>query len=317
MSVRSFRLISHIFCMILFMSLWTVTKAQDTTPTSEPATEATAIPTMDMSAHEAAPMVMLDDGETTIRFAARVGEKDFACGITYDGLGSDSSSVQFSDFRLYVSNVRLIDASGSEVPLTLDQDGLWQSENVALIDFEDGTGACGEGGNDVLRTTVVGTAPEGDYTGIAFELGVPFELNHLDISTAASPLNLDAMWWGWQVGFKFLRVDMTANGEPYFIHLGSTGCASANETTAPDAPCSKSNRLEVSMDNFDTSKNFVIADLASLVNGVGLSKSEPRPPGCMSGPDDPDCTALFPNLGLSLETGAQTEENIQKLFRMG
>jgi len=110
---------------------------------------------------------------------------------------------------------------------------------------------------------------------------------------------------------------MMANGNPYFIHLGSTGCASANETTAPEQPCTHSNRLTVRMDGFDPTKNFVVADLASLVNGIKLSDSEPRPPGCMSGPDDSDCKALFPNLGLELESGNSLSNMPQSFFRIG
>ena len=310
MSVETFRFINRLICLIILVSMFTIAKAQDS-QTPSPA------PTMDMSSMNATAMPMADNGDRTIRFAARVGDKDFACGITYDGLGSDKSSIQVSDFRLYVSNVRFIDAQKNEVPLQLDQDGLWQYQNVALLDFEDGTGPCGDGGNEQLRTTVVGTVPPGEYSGIVFDLGVPADLDHLDISTANSPLNLDAMWWGWQAGFKFLRVDLMANGNPYFIHLGSTGCVSANETTAPEKPCSHSNHVEIRMDGFDPSKNFVVADLASLVNNITLSTSDPRPPGCMSGTDDPDCKSLFPNLGLSLDTGGQLEGNVQQFFRMG
>ena len=302
------RSIMFVICLMICVSVFTVA-AQDS-PTPAPTMDMSG---MDMSA-EATPMA--DNGETTIRFAARVGDKDFACGMIYDGLGGDKSSVSVSDFRLYVSNVRLISSDNQEVPLELEQDGLWQYKSVALIDFEDGTSACGEGGNDQLRTSVIGTAPMGEYTGIVFDLSVPFELNHLDVATAASPLNLDAMWWAWQVGYKFLRVDMTANGNPYFIHLGSTGCTSANDTTPSEKPCSHSNRITVRMDGFDPKKNFVVADLASLINGIELSKSEPRPPGCMSGPDDPDCKSLFPNFGLSLDTGSALDGAAQQLFRI-
>lgn len=314
MKKHFFRCFVLVVCCLVLMQLSTLVSAQDAA-TPSPA------PTMDMSSKdnaEATPMVdmsMMDTGDKVIRFAARVGDKDFACGMTYDGLGADKSSVQVSDFRFYVSNIRLIDANKKEVSLELEQDSLWQYKNIALLDFEDGLAGCGEGGNDLLHTKVMGTVPPGTYTGLVFDVGVPFDLNHLDISTAPSPLNLDAMFWAWSVGYKFIRVDMLANGNPYFVHLGSTGCNAASDTEAPTAPCSNPNRMTVRFDTFDSQKNFVVADLAELVKGVTLSTSEPRPPGCMSGPDDSDCKTLFPNLGLGLDTG-KLLETPQQFFRM-
>ena len=76
-------------------------------------------------------------------------------------------------------------------PSCTEQDGLWQYENVALLDFEDKTGGCRDVGTVETNAQVVGTVPEGDYTGLTFDLGVPFELNHIDASTAPSPLNVD------------------------------------------------------------------------------------------------------------------------------
>ncbi|MBN8620544.1 MAG: metallo-mystery pair system four-Cys motif protein [Anaerolineae bacterium] len=256
------------------------------------------------------------DSSTIIRFGARVGEKDFACGITYEGLGAESSAVNVTDFRLYVSNIRLINAAGEEVPLMLKQDGLWQHEGTALLDFEDGAAGCADTGNDALNTKVVGDVPEGEYTGLVFELGVPFELNHLDASVAPSPLNVAAMWWVWQVGYKFVRIDLMADGQPWFIHLGSTDCESADFNTPPESPCGAPNRVEVRFESFNPAHDIVTVDLASVVEGIDLSTSQPEPPGCMSGKDDADCTILFPNLGLSLETGLPDAAVVQKLFRV-
>lgn len=269
-----------------------------------------------ISAHDHDHPVFTPSGETSIRFAARVGDLDVACGFMYDGLGSQESSVELTDFRLYVSNVRLINHDGEDVPVELVQDGLWQHENVALLDFEDGSYGCADSGNDLVHTKIVANVPEGEYTGLVFELGVPVELNHLDTTVAPSPLNIAAMWWGWQFGYKFLKIDMMADGKPWFVHLGSTGCESANETTPPEQPCSTPNRIEVRMEGFNPAHNFVVADLSTLVQDIDLSTSVPEPPGCMSFPGDPDCTTLFGNLGLSLETGLQLADVTQKMFRM-
>jgi len=73
---------------------------------------------------------------------------------------------------MYVSEVHLIEASGRVVPVTLAQDGIWQFENIALIDFENGSGAC-RNGTAPTNTTVRGSVPPGNYTGVRLTLGVP------------------------------------------------------------------------------------------------------------------------------------------------
>jgi uncharacterized repeat protein (TIGR04052 family) len=287
------------------------------TSAGEHSGEATVEPTAEATLGAAS-----DSGTlTTIRFAATVGGDVVACGTTYTDLGSSNSEVTITDFRFYVSEVHLIAADGTAVPFELEQDGLWQYANVALLDFEDGTAGCSEAGTKELRDVVTGSAPARDYTGIQFTLGLPFELNHIDPTAAPSPLNLTAMAWGWQYGYKFIRIDMLTQGEStdsYLLHLGSTGCVSDAFTSPPQTECTNPNRVSIRLDNFDPNANVIVADLATLLDGVNLGESVPEPPGCMSGTDDPDCVPLFPNLGLSLESGlcADGTCSAQKFFRV-
>lgn len=257
--------------------------------------------------------------EVTIRFTAMVGSRPAACGIVYEGLGTEGSPMSLNDYRFFVSNVRLITADGEEVPVELEQDGIWQYADVALLDFEDGTSLCSQTGTAEMNDKVIGIVPEGDYTGIVFDLGVPFELNHLDTATAPAPLNIPAMWWNWRTGYKFVRIDMqTPQSETpqWFIHLGSTGCDSPDNTTPPEEPCTNTNLPTVRLDNFNPVRNFIVSDLAGLLSGVNLDESTPMPPGCMSGVDDPDCIGLFPGFGLDLETGLPLEDDVQTFFRV-
>jgi uncharacterized repeat protein (TIGR04052 family) len=242
------------------------------------------------------------DDTITLRFAATVGEYTAACGETYTGV--DDAEISFNDFRFYVSNIQLLTGDGDTVPLELDQDGLWQYENVALLDFEDATSGCSEAGTEAMNTEIVGTAPAGEYVGLQFDMGVPFELNHQDVTMAQSPLNIAAMWWNWQGGYKFIRIDVMIDGElPWNIHLGSTGCASVAAVMAPDEPCTRPNITTIVFEDFDFESDVIVADLGGLLEGLPLYDSTPMPPGCMSGLDDPDCEALYPNFGLSLEDG--------------
>ena len=101
-----------------------------------------------------------DVRKVTIRFAPMVGGEPFVCGKSYDGIGATGSRVTPSDFRFYVSDVELVDQSGKPVPLKLDQDERWQHQNVALLDFENRSGPCLTGTQE-MRDVVAGTVPAG------------------------------------------------------------------------------------------------------------------------------------------------------------
>ena len=146
-----------------------------------------------------------------VKFSAQVNGQPFSCGQSYKDIGTTKSTITPSDFRFFVSEVELLDAQGRATPVALTQDKTWQLENIALLDFENGTGPC-RNGTVPTNTSVRGTVPSGKYTGIRFTLGVPFNLNHVDPTTAPAPLSSTAMFWTWQGGYKFLKVDMTSSG---------------------------------------------------------------------------------------------------------
>ena len=130
-----------------------------------------------------------------------------------------------------------------------------------------------------------------------FTLGVPQELNHADQAVAASPLNITGMWWSWQGGYKFLKIDGRVPGgqdtEPRLFHLGSTQC----EPDGDSYSCGNINRP--SFEVAATADQTIPFDVATLFDGAHLDADDGGPAGCMSGADDPDCAPLFGNLGIS------------------
>lgn len=256
----------------------------------------------------------------TLHVVATIGDDPALCGNDYAGVGADAATIHFGDFRFYLSNIHLLTAAGDAVPLELAQDGLWQHDNVVLLDFEDGSATCSEIGNAALNGQIIGSAPTGDYAGLRFDLGVPFALNHADVTLAPSPLNIAALWWNWQGGYKFMRVDIATDAganNAWNLHLGSTGCASAAAVMAPDEPCTRPNIPTVTLPDFDPETDVIVADLGALLAEVALYDSTPMPPGCMSGLDDPDCPPLFAGFGLDVETGACVDDecSTQAFFR--
>ncbi len=241
-------------------------------------------------------------------FAAVVNGANFVCGDTYTGLGASGSDLTPRDFRMYVHDVRLVTADGREVAVALDDDGRFQNGEVVLLDFENG---CGDMGNADLNTTISGRAPAGDYTGLRFRIGVPDELNHADPTLADPPLNLTAMWWNWNGGYKHIRLDAVSSAfDGWRLHLGSTGCEGDMMGTAT---CTTANRPDIQLSGADPRNATVQLDLAALVTGSTLMNTDETPPGCMSAPMDMDCAPLFRELGLAFGGASATEQNVFSL----
>lgn len=230
-----------------------------------------------------------------LRFEARVNQAPFACGSPAK---ASAVEIEPTDLRLFVHDVRLVTEAGNEVPLQLDEDGTWQSGGIALLDFEDGTGAC-QNGTAATRTVILGKVKEGSYTGVRFRIGVPFDKNHGNPATATGPLGLLSMHWGWQAGYKFLRLGLKAPSGSYRVHLGSTGCEG---TVGHISRCARDNRPAVSLSPLDASEQRIVLDVGRLLRNVDFTRREVAD-GCMESPDDPGCAEVFSGLGLDLSTG--------------
>lgn len=252
------------------------------------------------------------DRDVTLRFAPVVGEQAFSCGEDFAGIGSGAATVTALDFRMYVHEVALLRASGERVPLAILDDGQWQHDGLVLLDFEDGSGACMTG-SPATNLEVRGSVPDhDDYVGVEFIVGVPDEQNHLDGATAPAPLNAQGMWWTWQGGYKYLRLDVRPSTQPeFFYHLGATSCSGSVQD---GFECAYANRAPVRIDGFDADSDTIVVDAAKILGGVdvervpdGVSDSLP---GCMAFPGDPECPAMMAPLGLRFENdapaGAQT-----------
>jgi len=243
-----------------------------------------------------------------VRFAAMVGSKPFRCGMPYAHFGRGDATVTAQYFRFYVSNVKLLTSSGKRVPLALQQDGVWQRRDVALLGFEDEGTKCADG-SPLKHTEITGTAPDGRYMGIEFTIGVPEDLDHADATIAQSPLNLSDMFWSWQDGYKFFRFDARVRGADgkdgsYIFHLGSTGCTLMNRA----ATCSSQNRPTIVLANFDPAKNVVATDLAALFANADLAALASAG-GCMSGAGDA-CQPVMRDLGVTFRGDAPATQRL-------
>jgi uncharacterized repeat protein (TIGR04052 family) len=262
----------------------------------------------------------------TIDFAAKAGTQDVKCGATITGLGSGKVSAELHDLRFYVSNVALINDKGDTVPVALDLND-WQTTDVALVDLEDGSGACADAGTKAMNPQIKGAVPAGTYTGIKLTIGVPASLNHTDYAVATKPLDVQALAWSWQAGRKFAQIEVNpaggvarpapaAAGKTFYVHLGSTGCT-GNPVTGETVSCARPNRMDFSFGSFNVATQKVVIDLAALYTGTNLNEDLGGAQGCMSGSTDPECDPIYKVLALDLVTGKSINGGSgQMLFRV-
>jgi uncharacterized repeat protein (TIGR04052 family) len=240
--------------------------------------------------------------DVSIDVSAVVGNRAFACNASYENVGVSKTTFKPLDFRMYVTDVVLVRADGTEVPVQLNASP-WQRGKFALLDFEDGTGTC-VGGTKETNTALKGTVPAGTYTGVAFTIGIPESENHLDAATAPAPLNAPGMWWSWKGGYKYMRIDVeTAKNKAYYLHLGASAC---DGDLAKGFTCAAGNRPRVLLPKdapLVSGVSNVQFDLAELWANVDIdAQIDPKVDfvnGCMAFPGDPECPQVFAKLGMA------------------
>ncbi|MCP4873281.1 MAG: metallo-mystery pair system four-Cys motif protein [Proteobacteria bacterium] len=157
-----------------------------------------------------------------------------------------------------------------------------------------GGGCAGDAGT---HDAVAGTVAEGEYTGVAFTLGIPSDLNHQDAFDAEPPFDTTQMFWEWNSGYRFLRVDRAeGSANNWLFHLGSTSCEAQDNG---DRVCEHANRTRIELDGFDADASVVTLDLADLVGSTDIDVE----PGCQSQTNTPECEPLFRALGLGFDGG--------------
>ena len=226
-----------------------------------------------------------------IPFAVRYGETEIGCN-------SPDAGPALSDLRLYVHSVRLFDESGAAIDVALTADGIWQSKDIALLDFENGEGACINGSpqtNVVLRGEYSGRAA----TGLRLEIGVPEGLNHNDPMLAEAPLSFTAMHWHWKSGYKFMRAGLRTPGDDgFWMHLGSDRCEGTIDNILG---CRSANRPFVDLPGYRPDASIVVIDLQRLTRDINLADRALSQ--CQSGPTEKECVAPFSSLGLDFDSG--------------
>ena len=208
--------------------------------------------------------------------------------------------------RFFVSDITMIDANGAAVPVRLDPSRPWQDDRTALISLLGDRRQA-----DVETASIHGSVAPGKYVSMEFLLGIPFDRNHGNPLHAPAPRNVSAMYWSWQSGHKFVRLDL---GTSWSFHLGSLGCHSESAVRPPTRGCRRPHLARIRLPARAAQDGNVVVDLASLLAAVDPA----RDPNCMGRYAEREvCRRVLGELGLDPETGRCVADCAeQRVFRL-
>lgn len=203
-------------------------------------------------------------------------------------VGSNTFKVQ--NLLLYLSDIA-INGEPVAIVATANSD---RENGVALLGLR-----CGSTPYFVAESiTLAGTI--GNHrkpVRLDFTLGVPSPLNHQNPLQAKAPLTASDMFWTWQQGYKFLRLDLAAENaaHDWYFHLGAFGCESPSSQRPPVDSCSWGNRFNFSIAEYwpGTAINL---HLDWLLTEVNLAAGN-----CMGNPETSACEGLFSALNETQE----------------
>jgi len=204
------------------------------------------------------------------------------------GFKNNGLNWQITQLQYFISDIQLQGTNGSWRNISL-RSTPQQGDNVALLGMH-----CEEKSPAQWKVEFLDTVNLKDYHAIRFSLGVPFDKNHLNPLTQPSPLNDSSMFWVWQTGHKFLRLELESEQKSWVFHLGSTGCKSPSVMRSPKQACLYPNLITYELPLIS---NELVFDLSNLLSGIELTTKN----SCQSAHNDENCSLLFQNLGSTQE----------------
>lgn len=170
---------------------------------------------------------------------------------------------QINQFNWFVSDIEIYQQGHwQSVPLQVNDS---QTESVALLRLYD----CATDATHAQQLQLAEPQDWRQIDKIRFNLGVPFALNHTNPLQQPSPLNLPSMFWSWQGGHKFLRLDLQSEQGSWSFHLGSVGCQADSAVRSPASACQQPNLFQFELPV--TTDGHIVMQLDRLLVGVELA----------------------------------------------
>jgi hypothetical protein len=195
---------------------------------------------------EYAPVIYADSTAYKLHMHQYVGDLVFTPGNTYS-IGGVLTQLDIA--RFYVSNIRLVDADGNEMPF-------YKVYLLADAGFEEYD---------------LGSNVTGNFTKIRFDIGVDAGANHTDPGDYPSshPLSYQspAMNWGWSFGYIFMlihgEVDTDADGSTDASLINHLGTDELLRTVEVEYPLTSTKEAEATI--------HLNVDWALLYQGINLA----------------------------------------------
>jgi uncharacterized repeat protein (TIGR04052 family) len=266
-----------------------------------------------------------DDAQTAvyqIEIKPFYNKQALACDLGFSHLGQAWNIVQLAFF---ISDMHYQLTDEQWQPITFAE-GPWQTEHTALIWYasdcnnvganvgESQKAKVGQTNQSSAQQNTVVVFKDTDFTNmpaqtrLRFSLSVPFEYNHLNPLTQASPLNHPSMFWSWRLGHKFLRLDMSSQQaqHQWSFHLGSLGCQSQSSLRPPEKACTQPNRFDMTLElDSQTALSVLQLNLEALLANIDLAN---MPPCMFELSEQESCARLLLNLqNQSLFTASKDE----------
>ena len=156
-------------------------------------------------------------GSITIEFDNVAGSQDLVLNTgTYKNATGESFSV--SKLNYFISNIQLLKSDGSTYVVPKDSSYFLITESQAES-----------------QQVKLNNVPVGNYTGLQFTVGVDSLKSISDISqrkgvldTGTGPTNDEAMYWDWNPGYIFLKLEGTSSvatspNSKFYYHIGGFG----------------------------------------------------------------------------------------------
>jgi len=234
-----------------------------------------------------------DAENNKITFQVQFSGKNIHCESTFPLSVTTKAMWQYTQLQFFISNIELKNTQGGWYKPALIKSP-YQSHDIALLGEH-----CNKA-NKSKRNWSLNFANKVNIkaaNAIRFTLGIPFRLNHLNPLTQESPLNVPSMFWGWQQGHKFLRLEMSSRlpqslkTNNWLFHLGSVGCKASSPLRSPKQECLQPNRYTFQLPLVDNN-NTIVLNLSTLLRGISLQSEN----NCQSAPDNKTCQQLMANL---------------------
>lgn len=193
---------------------------------------------------------------------------------------------QLDQFWFYLSKIETKTKQGWQ-QLTLAKNK-WQHDNIVLLGQH-----CIDSEDSNWQIVFSPKIELPSATQLRFKLGLPFSKNHQSPMRAESIFANSNMFWTWQQGYKYLRLDLQHSqaDKQWAFHLGATGCRSLSPIRPPTEPCEHPNDITVTI-ALESPHLEIHIDLAQLLSNVEPSKQT----RCLSLPTQPSCPTLIENL---------------------